>query len=413
MGKQGTSDDNRTPEKNPYLDELPEAFRDISLDKADGLVSGHDPEEGSEPTDDHEEIDDENSEETTEEDESVEEEEVATDGEQDEPGEESGEEQSDLEEEEETEEEEGSEESGDEEQEEEEEPILLTLKYNGKDIPIADTEEGKEHLINLAQKGVDYSVKMNQIKPWAKYIDYLYQNPDIRSQVEARMRGEDVIITPSEQEMPEDYTPSDQKDDESWEDYQKRLVSESKEFYSKKAVRDAELKSKSAQVTNLRNVDPLYNSTASMINDQLHKGVMPRILQQRIDSDPDSFLYVYDINRRLAFFNTLCTKLQDQGKLDDFLSVMKEGQEPSKDNKTERVVPLGSAKKKVTKVDGKPEKKLGNPKRVKSTPPGKPKGTSKKQRVTSTSVGKINWGSKDQIKKLTPQEVLALADEIK
>jgi len=414
----------KTPEEitKEALSELPEAFRDIDLNKADGLNAGYDPsdyeseddqivgEENEDSSEESTEIDGDDSKEATDDSGNDEKKEIsdepeddkATDDDQrEEDGDtEDAEEQSD-EDKEDVDEGENEDENANEEAE-----ALLTLNYKGKSVDVPNTEEGKKQLANLAQKGMDYSFRAEAMKPWEKVIQHLYNNPEIRSQVEAHMRGEDVVIVPSREETEyKDYVPSEQKDDETDAEYSQRMIRESNEFYATKNRIEAEKAAKMQKIQQACANDPLYQSTASLINQQVQAGTINGKFKDVVDQNPEAFAYVYDINRKLAFFNELANRLQAQGKLEEVMSVMKENPEEFEMSPKNNVKDINKAKTTPTTKHGKP-----NAKRPESKPPSTPK--SQKRSAGPKTKGKIDWNDKDSIKGLSSEEILKIADRI-
>lgn len=411
----------KTPEEitKEALQELPEAFRDIDLSKADGLNAGYDPSdyesEDDQTAGEENEDTSEDSTETDEDDSAVDDESgnEESDESSDEP---EGGEATDEDQRKEEGDSEGTEEQSDEngedvdegedESEEEKAEALLTLNYRGKSVDVPDTDEGKRQLANLAQKGMDYSFRAEAMKPWEKVIQHLYNNPEVRSQVEAHMRGEDVVIVPSKEETEyKDYVPSEQQDDETDAEYSARMIRESNEFYATKNRIDSEKRAKMQKVQEACSQDPLYQNTASLINQQVQAGAINGKFKDVVDQNPEAFVYVYDINRKLAFFNELTNRLKVQGKLDEVMSVMKQNPEDFAVSPKGNVKDINKAKKPPTTKHGKP-----NPKRPESKPPSTPK--SQKRSAGPKTKGKIDWSDKDSIKGLSSEEILKIADRI-
>lgn len=172
-------------------------------------------------------------------------------------------------------------------------PQPIVLKHNGQDIPIADMAT----VIALAQKGLDYGQKTQEIKPLRELAAHLQEHPEDWAKVKA-------AIEAKEQEQPESQpksTKPEWKDDESQEDYLVRLAEwKARDTLAEQERAERQLYAEAQQVIGSILQDPLRDATRGLIIDDLRQGRLSQEAYAKADSDPKALKGLYTYYRRMA-----------------------------------------------------------------------------------------------------------------
>jgi hypothetical protein len=172
-------------------------------------------------------------------------------------------------------------------------PQPIVLKHNGQDIPIADMAT----VIALAQKGLDYGQKTQEIKPLRELAAHLQEHPEDWAKVKA-------AIEAKEQEQPEPQpksTKPEWQDDESQEDYLVRLAEwKARDTLAEQERAERQLHAEAQQVIGSILKDPLQNATKALIFEDLRQGRLSQEAYSKADSDPNALRGLYAYYRRMA-----------------------------------------------------------------------------------------------------------------
>lgn len=190
------------------------------------------------------------------------------------------------------------------------EPIL-TLNHQGREIPISS----KEDLILLAQQGLDYTVKTQQLSPFRKAIEYLNRNPEAMARLQAQMEGKEV---PEEKEEPKKKPVPEQREDETYEEYVARVARESarEELEQRERAETEREQQVAGTMTNLQR-DPLFKATVTLMKTEMARGNISQEEYRRADNDPRAFSDLYGRYRSAAAAIIRNTGQQGGKKKDD------------------------------------------------------------------------------------------------
>ncbi len=172
-------------------------------------------------------------------------------------------------------------------------PQPIVLKHNGQDIPIADMAT----VIALAQKGLDYGQKTQEIKPLRELAAHLQEHPEDWAKVKAAIEGEQ-----QKQEAPQPKsTKPEWQDDESQEDYLVRLAEwKARDALAEQERAERQLHAEAQQVIGSILQDPLQNATKALIFEDLRQGRLSQEAYAKADSDPKALRGLYTYYRRMA-----------------------------------------------------------------------------------------------------------------
>ena len=193
-----------------------------------------------------------------------------------------------------------SEQPGEEPAKPDDQPIVVLKRY-GQEYPVTD----KDSLVKLAQMGLDYTFKTQQLSGWRKVIEALQGNPDLMEVVEKRMRGEGGAIPTTASakadvdKKADDLSVAPQGDDESFEEYVARVAEAT--VQRQNAVNSQEI-SKLRNATIMYHVrqDPLFEPTSQVIAHWVTRGEIPPDVAKRADQDPQAFIELYQRARVAA-----------------------------------------------------------------------------------------------------------------
>lgn len=205
-------------------------------------------------------------------------------------------------------------------QEERQDEPLVVLKRYGKEYPVYEVE----NLVRLAQMGLDYTLKTQQLAGWQKVIQTLISNPDLMDLVDRRMRGEVTALPeqPRQEQQPRQGTDKGkvefdippQGDDESFEEYVARVASLIADRKTKEAVSTLTAQQQYQQVISQVRQDPLFEYTAQVISYWLANKQIPAAIARQADVDPQAFLWLYTQARQAVEQYIASTQGQEQKK---------------------------------------------------------------------------------------------------
>lgn len=172
---------------------------------------------------------------------------------------------------------------------------VAVLKVYGREIPIYS----KEDLVRYAQMGVDYALKMSQLKQWVNEIQFIQSNPQVRELISRGLRGEDVskYISFSGFSEKEEATPIESTVEVASKDVIEKVI--------ERTIQDKMLPylhtiNTTMFIQNLRTQDPKY---ADLILKTIASWAtspppnLPKGLLEAMDRDPQTFLAVYNALR--------------------------------------------------------------------------------------------------------------------
>jgi len=192
-------------------------------------------------------------------------------------------------------------------------PPLMKLKVDGQEISIHDYNDA----VTLAQKGLHYTQQMQALAPYRHVLKALEANPDLQEELLNRIRGgqpakKDEKVSPAEPEKKIEIPPM--REDETYEEWTQRVFKEEipnlvrSEAERIAGAKAAEIfKTENAMLEEVRRrekildaarADPLFNQTAQFIRQSIEAGQIPPTVLQAADSDPKTFVWLYDSARK-------------------------------------------------------------------------------------------------------------------
>lgn len=177
------------------------------------------------------------------------------------------------------------------------EPFAV-LKHNGETYPVKSMEE----LIALAQKGMDYTKKTQHLSGWIEAIQYIQRDPDFLNCLQLRMSGQPAALPygvaagATSPGTGEDTPP--QGEDESYEDYTRRLAVHEGRRAAEEAMAAKALETTKADLIREIHSDPMGQVVMERIFEAstvpaAEGGIPPAVLRMA-NHDPDvcRFLFV-------------------------------------------------------------------------------------------------------------------------
>lgn len=184
---------------------------------------------------------------------------------------------------------------------------FVVLKHNGETYPVRDIEE----LTAMAQKGLDYTKKTQHLSAWMAAIQYIQQNPDFMECLQRGMSGQPVDWSRlrGAGSPPPDTNPNEreeippQGDEESYEDYTRRLAIHEGRRAAEAVMADRALEATKAEVLQQVHADPLGQAVMSRIFEASHvpasEGGVPRVVLDLANHNPEVFQFLYANARTL------------------------------------------------------------------------------------------------------------------
>lgn len=194
---------------------------------------------------------------------------------------------------------------------------LMRLKVEGVEFPIYDYDD----VVTLAQKGLHYGKSMAELSEYRKILRVIDENDDIKQELLDRMRGgqpKEKAAEPVKEPEPPKFELPPVRDDETYEDWMKRVMSEdlprvvrseAERIAAAKATdlvrtstQEMEERQKRDRLVDAYRGDPLFPQMMAVVQHAIQTKAMPPQILAMADSDPNVFAWFMDKARQQALF---------------------------------------------------------------------------------------------------------------